>query len=279
MRAERFGSYSIVDDLSRDVLLVALEIDDAIQPLVPAAAPPRRQLAVVVAAAGAVQRLDERLVRLARRDIVERLDRLKPPARRRRFVFSDRHVDYAPSKNSGSFSPCAQLHVGLLPVRALSGEPPLALHLAVRDGGADVLDLRSQQRLDGALDFRLVGVRRHFEHDRPPIRSRWMDVFSVMSGRRITSVSFIVWLSLWTSTLPRQLLQLLDRGLRRDHPRRVHHVARAHARAGAETARREGCARRCRASRRLHVDQQRLAVGAEPLQQLDCAPSSCSRPP
>ena len=67
-------------DLPRNVLLVALEIDDPVEPLVPAAAPPRRELAVVVAAAGAVQRLDERLVRLARRDVVERLDRLKAPA-------------------------------------------------------------------------------------------------------------------------------------------------------------------------------------------------------
>ena len=50
--------------LRRDVALVALEVDDAVHPLVAAAAPPRRQLAAVVAAAGLVQRLDQRLVRL-----------------------------------------------------------------------------------------------------------------------------------------------------------------------------------------------------------------------
>ena len=47
----RFGSYSTVVDLARDVELVALEVDDAVVALVPAAAPPGRQLAAVVAAA------------------------------------------------------------------------------------------------------------------------------------------------------------------------------------------------------------------------------------
>ena len=78
-------------DLGRDVALVALEIDDAIHPFVAAAAPPRGQLAAVVAAAAAVQRLDERLVRLGRGDVVEDLDGLKPLARGCRLVFSDRH--------------------------------------------------------------------------------------------------------------------------------------------------------------------------------------------
>ena len=91
-------------DLRRNVALVALEVDDAVHPLVAAAAPPRRQLPLVVAAAGAVQRLDERLVRLLRRDLVEHLHGLKPRARRRRVEFANWH-DYAPSRNSGIFSP------------------------------------------------------------------------------------------------------------------------------------------------------------------------------
>jgi hypothetical protein len=69
MRAERFGSYSIV----------ALEVDDPVVPLVAAAAPPGRQLAVIVAPAAPLQRLDQRLVRLGRGDLVERLHRLEPP--------------------------------------------------------------------------------------------------------------------------------------------------------------------------------------------------------
>ena len=69
--------------------------------------PPRHQdvsCPCVVAAAGAVQRLDQRLVRLLRRDLVEDLHGLKPGAGRRRFEFANWH-DYAPSRNSGIFAP------------------------------------------------------------------------------------------------------------------------------------------------------------------------------
>ncbi len=75
-----------------------------------------------------MQRLDEWLVRLAGREVVEGLNGLKPAARRRWFVCFDRHLVilsacsssyriaypyqlplayqlHAPSKNSGSFSP------------------------------------------------------------------------------------------------------------------------------------------------------------------------------
>ena len=91
-------------DLRRDIVFVALEVDDSVHPLVAAAAPPRSELSAVVAAARLMQRLDERLVRLGRCDIVERLNGLKPRPRRRRVVFANRH-DYAPSRNSGIFWP------------------------------------------------------------------------------------------------------------------------------------------------------------------------------
>src|SRR5437763_16248771 len=61
--------------------------------------------------------------------------------------------------------PFAQLHVRLLPVRSLAGKSPLALHLAVRDGRAHLVDFRPEQRLDRALDFRLVGVDRRMKDD------------------------------------------------------------------------------------------------------------------
>jgi hypothetical protein len=64
MRAERFGSYSTVETFARDVPLVALEVDHAVQPLVAAAAPPRRQLARLLRPPDFLQRLGERLVRL-----------------------------------------------------------------------------------------------------------------------------------------------------------------------------------------------------------------------
>ena len=98
-------------DLRRNVALVALEVDDAVHPLVAAAAPPGRELARVVAAARAVQRLDQRLVRLLRRDLVEHRDGLEPRAGRRRVVFANSHVmplhgeTLRPSRNSGIFAP------------------------------------------------------------------------------------------------------------------------------------------------------------------------------
>jgi hypothetical protein len=71
------GAIRVVLDrrhLAGDVRLVPLEIDDAVVALVAAAAPPRSQVTLIVAAARAFECLDERLVRLGRRDVVERLD-------------------------------------------------------------------------------------------------------------------------------------------------------------------------------------------------------------
>src|SRR5262245_14370427 len=52
-------------DLAGDAVLVALEVDDAVVPLVTAALVPRRDAALVVAAAALAERLEQRLVRLA----------------------------------------------------------------------------------------------------------------------------------------------------------------------------------------------------------------------
>ena len=93
-------------DGRRNVALVALEINDAVHPLVTAATPPRGELTAVVPPPRPMQRLDERLVRFLRRDLVEHLHRLKPLAGRRRIEFTYRH-DYAPSRNSGIFAPSA----------------------------------------------------------------------------------------------------------------------------------------------------------------------------
>src|SRR4051812_2734374 len=72
-------------------VLVALEVDDAVHPLVAAAAPPRGELATVVAAARPVQLLDQRLVRLGGRDLVEGLDGLEALTGRRRIELANRH--------------------------------------------------------------------------------------------------------------------------------------------------------------------------------------------
>src|SRR5229473_1371226 len=65
----------------------------------------------------------------------------------------------------GQFLALAQLHVRLFPVRPLTGEAALALHLAVRDGSAHMLHFGPEQGLDGALDFGLVCAHRDMEHD------------------------------------------------------------------------------------------------------------------
>ena len=147
----------------RDVALVALEVDDAVVALVAAAAPPRRQLAVVVAAARLAQRLGQRLVRLARRDLVERLDGLEPPAGRGRVVLSDWHDrlfliqprTLTRPRGTRDLLAVPELDVGLLPVRSLTHEAALALELAVRDRRPHGLDLRAEQLLDRALDVDL----------------------------------------------------------------------------------------------------------------------------
>src|SRR5688572_2919322 len=65
----------------------------------------------------------------------------------------------------GDLFPFAQLHVGLLPVRALADEAPLPLELAVRDRGPHRFDLRAEQLLDRALDVDLGGAAGDLEHE------------------------------------------------------------------------------------------------------------------
>ena len=212
--------------LRRDVALVTLEVDHAVHPLVTAAAPPRGQLAAIVAAARAMQRLDERLVRLRRGDVVEDLHRLEPLARRRRVVLSNRHrsnLSLRAFEELGDLLAFAQRHVRLLPVAAAAGEPSLPLDLAVRDARPDARHLRAEQLLDRALDLDLVGAPVATSNTIVLPSSRRMDVFSVISGRRMTSVSFMlsgVTIDFRFATpgqLLERLLELLEGALRRDH--------------------------------------------------------------
>src|SRR5690606_26852234 len=81
-----------VRDLGRHaVLVVTTEVDDTVGALVTAALVARRDTAGVVAAALAVQRADERLLRLRARDLDEVGDRRATAARRRRLVLADSH--------------------------------------------------------------------------------------------------------------------------------------------------------------------------------------------
>src|SRR2546425_1640285 len=154
-------------NLSRDVLLVPLEVDDAVQPLVTAAAPPGGQFSPVVAPARAMQRLGQRAMRLRRRDLVERLNRLEPPAGRSGLVCANRHL--RPLQELGHLLAFPELHICLLPVRAAPGKATLALDLSVIDRRANALDLRPEQMLDGAPDVDLVRVRGDPEDQRPVV--------------------------------------------------------------------------------------------------------------
>ena len=87
-----------VRDLGRHAVLVALEIDDTIAPLVTAALMPRRDAAVAVAAAVLLERRHQRALGLAARDVLERVDRHEAPAGRGRLESLDAH--YLPSKIS-----------------------------------------------------------------------------------------------------------------------------------------------------------------------------------
>ncbi len=72
MRAERFGSYSIASTTAATSRSFRLKVDHAIFPLVPAADVPRSEPATVVAAAAALQRLNQRFLGMILRDLVER---------------------------------------------------------------------------------------------------------------------------------------------------------------------------------------------------------------
>src|SRR5579864_3108045 len=87
-------------DLRRHAVLLALEVDDAVAALVTAALVTRRDAAVVVAAALLRHRLEQALLGLGLRDLLERRDRHEAAARRGRLELANWHYSCAPSKIS-----------------------------------------------------------------------------------------------------------------------------------------------------------------------------------
>src|SRR5579883_529655 len=92
----------------RDAVFVALEVDDAVHALVPAAAVPRGQAALVVAAGLRLERPQQGLVRLAGGDVVERRHRHAAPAGRGGLISLDSHLYTVPKKSSIS-CPCCRV--------------------------------------------------------------------------------------------------------------------------------------------------------------------------
>src|SRR5919204_400273 len=87
-------------DLRRHAVLETLEVDHAVAALVAAALVAPSDAAVLVAPARALQRLDQALLRLALRHVVEGGDRHEPPAWAGGLVLPERHYAWAPSKIS-----------------------------------------------------------------------------------------------------------------------------------------------------------------------------------
>src|SRR6185295_7758381 len=79
-------------DLARDPELVPLEVDLPVLPLVPAAPMARGQVALVVAAAGLLHRLEQRLLRRHAGDLVEPADRLEARGGRHWPELTDAHL-------------------------------------------------------------------------------------------------------------------------------------------------------------------------------------------
>src|SRR5258705_10178881 len=249
-------------DLRRDVLLVALEVDHPVQALVAAAAPPGRQVALVVAAPGVVQVLRQRPVRLIRRDLVEGERRLAAHTGRGRVVFADRHGVLRSLQEVRKLLAVPQLHVRLFPVRAAADVLALALELAVRQRRADALHLRAEQRLDGFLDVDFVGVHRHLEYQRLAVLA---EDRGLLGNERAPQHAC----QFHGGLLTQSLLQFFDRRTGQHDETAVDDVARTHAVAREHPHALDVAHRQRQRVFRLDVDEQRLPVDAEAPEHLD----------
>src|SRR3954454_7358472 len=151
-----------VRDLRRHaVLVVATEVDDSVGALVTAALVTDGDPAVNVASALAVQRLDERLLRLGARNLDEVGDARATTTGSRRLVFADTHLDR--SSEEVDAVTLGETDYGALGVVAGADTEPRALALALAVGGVDARHLHLEDLLHGDLDLRLVGIGVHQE--------------------------------------------------------------------------------------------------------------------
>src|SRR5439155_17852431 len=148
------------------------------------------QLAAIVAAARALERFHERLVRLLRGDLVEHLNGLEPRTGRGGVVFANRH-DYAPSRNSGIFSPSRSFTYAFFQSGRRPANRPCRLILPWEMVVRMLSTFEPSSCSIARLIWTLLAPTATWKTIVRP-SSRRIDVFSVMSGRRITSVSFIV---------------------------------------------------------------------------------------
>ena len=185
MRADRLGSYSIDGDLGGHPVLAALEVDDAVAALVPAADVAAGDAAVVVAPAALVDLAEQRLLRGGLRDLLEVRPRDEAPPGRRGLVLLDPHAPTPPrtarwcrraaARRSPSSSP------GLRP-----RENPRRLGLLLHGDGPDVGDRDVEQVLDRLADLGLVRARRSTRNVYWLCACTSWKLFSEMTGRTMT---------------------------------------------------------------------------------------------
>src|SRR5207249_1257748 len=131
----------------RHALLLALEVHEPVEALVPPAPVPDGHPAEVVPAARLAQRRGERGLRRLLGDLVEIGTRLEAATGRRRSELDGGHP--SGSLEEVDAAPLGERHVGLLPVRAPAEMATHAPRLAEEAGRPHLLDLHLEERLDG----------------------------------------------------------------------------------------------------------------------------------
>src|SRR5678815_4019387 len=180
-------------------VLVALEVDDAVLALVTAAASPHGDVAVVVAAARLLDRLEQRLLGLRRRDVGEIRHRAEARALRDRLELSDSHERLA--LEDLDRIALAERHDRFFPIGTTADVAAHALFLAAHvrrpyagdfhaeqllDRRADLRLRRVRMNLEGVLAFRLIRGRCLFGDDRPhdgPMEGRHGLLLPLLLGR------------------------------------------------------------------------------------------------
>src|SRR5258705_5309662 len=191
---------------------------------------------------------------------------------------------YAPCRKSGSFSPSRSLTYAFFQSERRPMYLPWRLNLpCLREVRTLSTFEPSSDSTAFLMSILLASIATWNTSVRPS--SRRTVVFSVMSGRRSTCVSFMTlsrqlaagsWqqsgsfcpLPAARCALSECLLQFLDRRARQDEPPRIDDVARAQPVARKDADALDVAHRQRQLVFRLHVDQQCLALDAEPAQHL-----------
>src|SRR5581483_11132716 len=157
----------IVLDLAHrggDAVLVALEVDDPVLLLVPATEATHRDVPVIVAAAGLLERLDQRLLGIIARDLGEIRDRAEARALRDWLELANGHGPLTPlTLEDIDRITLTQGDDRLLPIVAPASRTADATDLSALIRGPDARDLHAEERLDSLTDRRLRRGRRDLE--------------------------------------------------------------------------------------------------------------------